>query len=291
MLRQSIPPPPDNSPIELSTTRRSRKKLFVTVAIVIIIALVSTIAVAVVFSNNGLLVQGENVTLGFKYSVGEKMDYGLRMTTSVSVQTTPGTTPQTTEQTTTGTITEEIISVEGDTFTKSVTTKISSPSSASSSYTVTMDKTGRVLNYANLPQEVQQLFSSFTTLPGFGSYFPRQEVKVGEIWSVPMNVQLNGIRYEGAINYKIVNVKEITVPAGTFNSIGIDITANNIKMSITSSGSTVELFVNYNGHLDIEKGTSRIILYDIKGTTTGTVAGETGTIKATLLMQLTQYTP
>ena len=52
--------------------------------------------------------------------------------------------------------------------------------------------------------------------------FPKEEVKVGESWQIPMNAEVSGFVMEGTATYKVSEVKTLTVPAGTYNVFKID---------------------------------------------------------------------
>jgi hypothetical protein len=288
MSENNFPPPPlQNQLTELPKIKRSRKKLWIALGLILVIASVSVVAAINYPRPNGLLGQDQPLTLSFGYTKGEVMKYSLKTITLVSVQKTPQPTAQNSTQT--ATITEEVLSVDGDNFTIRTTTTPISPSGVQSLVTMKMDKSGRIIDYGDLPSESIQLMQSMSTIPGFGSYFSRQEAKVGDSWQVPLSTQYSGISFQGTINYKIVAVKSVTVPAGTYNVVSIDITANQVKMNLASSGSSVDFNVNYNGQINLEKGTCRLIQLDMEETATATINGETGTISATMQMQLEQH--
>jgi hypothetical protein len=282
MQASQIPPPsptPENplspAPTEPQPPRRSRKKLGIAVALV---AVVAVALVAVVFlANPTFFAMGETVPLTFSYSEGEKMTYSMTMTMDLMGQ----------ETTETGTSTVEILSVQGDTYTIRTTTD--TESSPSVSYTMTMDKTGRITDYGSLPENVQQSLGSLSFLPGYGSSFPKQEAKVGESWQIPLDTEVSGVSLEGAVNCKVSEVKSLTVPAGTYNVFKMEISINNAHASSSALGANIEMTMNANGYVYLEKGTGRTIELLFEETVSGTSTGATVSVDLEMQMQLTEH--
>jgi hypothetical protein len=273
---------------KLPPTKQSKKKLWMILGIIIVIVLlVSTVAVLNFFASNGQLIDGETLSLGFSYSQGEIMDYSTQITSSLTVDGVP---QSSSSSTLTAMITQEILSTDENTYTIRTTTQTFSPSAGSSSYTVTMDKSGKIIDYGNLPAETQQMMRSMSTIPGFGSYFPKQTAKVGESWQVPINLQFSGMSFQGTVNYKIVDSGSKTVPAGTYDVISIEISAADLELTISSSTESVVFMTDYDGQIDLEKGTCRMIQLDMNVKMTATIEGETGVIDSSMLMLLEQHT-
>jgi hypothetical protein len=128
-------------------------------------------------------------------------------------------------------------------------------------------------------------------MPGYGSTFPKSEVKVGESWQIPMNSETSGVSLQGTANYKVSEVKTLTVPAGTYNVVKIDITTSNVHLSASSELTDVNLSVTLNGYVYLEKATGRTVQLQIEETVTGLgFAGISGDISVSMQMQLIQLT-
>jgi hypothetical protein len=278
----------ETQPTQLLPTKKSKKKIWMVLGLIIVIAvLVSAVAALNFTAPNGQIANAQTVSLGFSYSQGEIMEYSMQITASVTVEGVPQPSSSSTQ---TATITQEVLNTDEDTYTIRVTTKSISPSAGSSSYTMTMDKSGKIIDYGDLPAEAQQMMQSMSTIPGFGSYFPKQEAKVGESWQVPINLQFSGMSLVGTVNYKIVATNPITVPAGTYDVVSIEITSDDLKMSLTSLDESMVFQANYDGQIDLEKDTCRMIQLEMDVALTATIEGQTGTINSSMQMQLEQYT-
>ena len=60
------------------------------------------------------------------------------------------------------------------------------------SYTMKINQKGQLIELDGrpLPIDVDESFSSLFGVPGFGSYFISEEVKVGESWETPIDKYL-----------------------------------------------------------------------------------------------------
>jgi hypothetical protein len=96
--------------------------------------------------------------------------------------------------------------------------------------------------------------------------------------------------FVGTANYKIVSTKPITVPAGTYDVISIKITSDDLKLTLSSSDESVVFQANYDGQIELEKDTCRMIKLNMDVALTATIEGETGTINSSMQMQLEHHT-
>ncbi|MEM2105848.1 MAG: hypothetical protein QXV21_05215 [Candidatus Bathyarchaeia archaeon] len=229
-----------------------KKTLYLTIGLVAIV-LVSIVAF-MYFMPTGEAVA---VPLSMNYSVGERITYNV--TTLVSI---PGVTN--------AVITimrMDVLSFDGSNYTIRYTIEMSGYPSFS--FNITMNKSGYILNYTGLPPELQNLYSTLVGLPGYGAYFPKEEAKVGESWSVPIDVNMSGGRIVGTVNYGIGGVEN-----KTFSGIGgrrvfkITVSANNIQGTFTSDGTTNSFTLSLNGYIYMEYGTCLPIASSIQETVT-----------------------
>lgn len=243
-----------------------------------VIGLIAVAAVASTFTLVYLLPRGEAATvpLGLNYSVGEKMTYEITFTASAMGQT----------ESQTGTLSMEVLDFDGLNYTIRETVLFQSQEF---SYTIKMNKTGHIIDLGSLSPEFEQIYSSFVSMPGYGSYFPKEEAKVGEGWQIPIDIHADGFSLEGTVNFGISGITSITVPAGTYHVFKMDITAPNIQGAYEYSGVTVNLVASMNGYGYLENGTCRPIEFNIQESVTGISMGKTISMSMTMRMQLIEH--
>jgi hypothetical protein len=291
MESNPLPPPPEpatppSSPMTPAITQqpcRSRKKLFIAAALIAIIA-VAALAFVLASNPNLFLASGEPVPLQLNYSVGEKMTYSLTMTMSLMGQT----------ETVTGTSTMEVTNIEGDVYT--IQSSMSGLSSGSItgqniSYTMKMDKTGRIVDFGNLPESAQSVYDAFSFVPGYGASFGKVEVRLGESWQIPLNAEMGGVSMQGTANYKVTELKALTVPAGTYNVYKLEISANDIRVEANAPQTTgVSIGANMNGYVYSEKGTSQMVQMHMEESISGPVSsGISMNMAISMHMTLTEH--
>jgi len=266
---QAQPPPPK---------KPFGKKLYIIIGLIAVVAVASAF-ILINFMPKGL---GATVSLGVNYNVGEKMTYQVLITMSMMGQTV----------TKNGTISIEVLSFDGENYTIQEKVRVDSQDF---SFTVKMNKTGHIFDFtgpgdsAGLPQEFQQIYSSLSSLPGFGSYYPRLTARVGEGWQIPIDTQILGLNLSGTINYGISGVTDITVTAGTYKVFRIDISAINIHGIYQSSGVTVHLFATMNAYAYVENATSTPIEFNIQESVTASAMGQTVSMSMTILVRLKEH--
>jgi opacity protein-like surface antigen len=262
---EPVPPPPPAPPV------KSKRKLYAVLGLVCIAVVVSALLL-VFFVPRGL---GETIPYGFNYTVGEKMTYNMSVTTSGAGQSFSET----------GTVGIDVLSFDGANYTMNETASLSVlGQSQQFSYTVKMDKSGRIVEISNLPSQMQQM-SMFGMMPGFGFPSNKTEARVGETWQLPLNTNYSGIIMSGTMNYKFGDIQNITVPAGTYRAFRIDFSANNVQASTMG----VSVSITMNGQLHLEYGTCRVIDMNMQATENMTQGTQTMTMSMNMQMQLTQH--
>jgi len=261
-----MPPPPP---------KRFGKKLYLAIGLIAVIAVVSAVTFTFLLPSTGL---GAPVPLGLNYTPGEEMTYSMTITMSSMGYT----------QTATGTTTMEILSFDGENYTIRQTVHMLTPVSSEASYNLTIDKMGHIINYTGLPSSTQSLTS--LGMPGFGSYFQSNQTKVGENLQTPINMNISGIIIDGTVNYRVSEIKNMTVPGcGIYQVFKMETSANNIHATGQSSGVAVNMNMNMNGYSYMEYGTCRLIEFSIQESMTGTSAGTTMSMSMTMQMHLTEH--
>jgi hypothetical protein len=101
-------------------------------------------------------------------------------------------------------------------------------------------------------------------------------VKVGDVWKIPVNTgnASLGLTGEGTITF--AGLQQVTVPAGTFQTMQIEVTSN--VLSLHSDGSFIikildGMTLQLNGTSYIEQGTCRLIKADLTQLTTTNTPG------------------
>jgi hypothetical protein len=245
-----------------------------------IIGLIAVVAVASAFVFGYLLPKGEATTLsvGLNYSKGERMTYESKGTVSALGQTVPQE----------GAIDMEVLDFDGENYTISYTVQ---SGTQEFSYSTKVNKTGYILEYSGLPPEYQQMYSSMVGMPGFGSYFQKEEVKVGESFQIPIYLHTENFLFIGIANYRISEIKSITVPAGTYDVFRMDTTAF-LFGDYNYSGATVDLVGSMSAYGYVERGTSLPVEYNVNMQMSVSMPslGQTMNMGMTMQLQLTEHT-
>jgi len=264
-----IPTPSETLPEAVKP--RFGRKLYLVIGLVAI-AIVATASI-IVFTQFLPSATGETVPLGLNYSVGEKMTYETNITITMEATGT--------EVSQEGTLEMEVQSFDGENYTirQTMTTEL-----LEFSVTVKMNKTGYIVEYID-PPEFEQTYSSFLGAPGFGSYFPEKEVKVGESWEIPFDMGLSGIDFNGTVSYELSEITSVTVPAGTYEALKINVEGSDLRME----GMDFNVTYNINGYIYLEKATCRLIELRFDQSTTMTAMGQTQSMEMTMQMQLTEH--
>ena len=259
-----VPSPPETAPEAVKP--RFGRKLVIGLVTIAIIATASII----MFTQFLPGARGEAVTLELNYSVGEKMTYEINMTMET----------MDTEVLQEATLEMEVQGFDGENYTIRQTMTVELQEF---SFTVKMNKTGYIVEYIELPLE-QELYS-FLPVPGFGSYFTKEEVRVGESWEIPFDMELPGIDFEGTISYELSEITSLTVPAGTYETLKINIEGSNLHME----GKDFHVTWNINGNIYLEKATCRLVDLRFDQSMTTTAMDQTISMEMVMQMQLTEH--
>lgn len=273
-------PTPPEAPPEAMKPRFGRK-LYLVIGLAAI-AIIATASV-IVFTQFLPSARGENVSFEFDYSVGEKMTYEMNMTMEI----------MDTEVSMESTMEMEVISFDGENYTIRQTT--TSELQVEYSYTVKMNKTGYIVEYIELPPELNETFTSFLEefsflgAPGFGSYFPKAEAKVGESWEIPFDMELESMNFNGRINFELSEITNVTVPAGTYEAVKIDIKPSVIQISYPIEGMGYQSTLNVDGYIYVRKDVCHLFKFRIHESVTMTVNDQTVSMEMTMQMQLIEH--
>lgn len=216
--------------------------------------------------------RGETVTLELDYGVGEKMTYRITLTMEA----------MTVEFSQEATLEMEVLSFDGENYTirQTLTAELEEVS-----FEMKMNKTGHIVEGMGLPPEFEETFTSLFGVPGFGSYFPEELVRVGESWEMPLDMELPGIDFEGTISYELSEIGSVTVTAGTYEALQINIEGADLQMG----GEDFQADWDINGDIYLEKDTCRLLDLRFDQSITTTAMGQTVSMEITMQMQLTEH--
>jgi len=268
-------PPPESQPVSSASIQPPRRlggrRFYFLLGLIAVVALVSAFTLAY------LLPKGEaaSVAVGLDYSVGEKMTYEYSMSVKAMGQTV----------TQTGTMMMEVIDFDGENYTLRETTNVQG---MEYSFTVKMNKTGYILEYEDLPAQFEQTYGSLTGMPGFGLYFQKDQMKVGDNFQIPIQVQTDQFSFTGLAFYRIGEVKDITVPAGTYNAFRLETSALLIGDFGSLGTTTMTVQGGMSGYGYLEAGTCRQIEYHVSMQITVSAMSTSVSMSMTMSLQLTE---
>jgi hypothetical protein len=247
------------------------KKLYVLIAAVI--------AVAVIVGAL-LIPQGAaSIPLNVNYTVGEKMVYTT--TTSLVLNVNNSTFPSdegltSNNMTISGKETLEVLSFDGEFYTLNNTVTMTEENLPFSySTTEKMNKTGYSVLFVNLGNTSEEIpDNSLTSNQYLAQLLSKPEVKVGDTItipypSLPSNISSN-IQVTGDLTLTFKGFQDLTVPAGTYKVFRVDLTSNNLSMTIKPSlpsfrnssaptPTTITLNMDLNYQMYLEYGSMRQI--------------------------------
>jgi hypothetical protein len=272
---------------------RFRKKRYAAMAAVFAIAII-----AVAF----FIPQGQaTIPLSVDYAIGEKMMYDNTITMTLqSYNLGTSTTIQPPNSTTVnGQQTIEVAGFDGENYLLNHTTTMTVlDRSISFSMTEKMNKTGYSTYLLNVGSNQTEIPTSGLTGDSFlAQLLSKPEVKVGDTISIPYPTVSSNIQTTGDLTIKINGVEDLTVPAGTYKVFRIDMTSNNLKMTLnpptTNSSVTLSnglrMSISINSQIYLEYGTMRQIKSTMQETSSYQSSMLNMTIQMTMDMTLKQH--
>jgi hypothetical protein len=299
------PESPNLSDIPALKSKKSKrfgKKLYASIAALIAVAVI----VGAVLIPQGVA----SIPLNVNYNVGEKMIYTTATSLALDVNnsTFPTNGALTSNNVTfSGRETLEVLSFDGQFYTLNNTvtmTEGNRPFTYSS--TEKMNKTGYstiLLNLGNTSEEIPD--NSFTSNQYLSQLLNKSEVKVGDTVTIPYasiaaNLTSN-IQVSGDVTLTFKGFQELTVPAGTYKVFEVDLTSNNLMMTmqtslpssensnvLTPTTVTIKMEMNYQTY--IEYNTMRQIQSAMQETSTLQSIALNYTMRTTTNMTLNQDT-
>jgi hypothetical protein len=230
----TTPNSPDQPALNSSGFKRFGKKLYAAIAVVAVVV----IAVAL-FVPQGAAA----IPLNVDYDVGEKMIYDSKITMAFenpSLSAIMGQTQNNTSIDSTETV--EVVDFDGEYYTlnRTTTMNLNNPllgnTPLSFSMTEKMNKTGYSTYIMNLGGTSQALPDIGSTGNSFlVQLLNKPEVKVGDTITVPYpTLEIPNMQTTGDLTVTFGNIEELTTPAGTYKVFKIDMTSNNIQITVNT---------------------------------------------------------
>jgi hypothetical protein len=237
----------------------------------VIVALVAVASIYALSQFSILKVGAKTSELKLDYVVGEKMTY--EMDVVMEMFSTPVSDTMILDM--------EVQDFDGENYTINYTILVGTEQH---SFMLEMNKTGHLVGDIDLSEDLgASPFSLIPLVPGFGSYLTGEEVKVGDSWEIPFDVP--EVNLEGKISFVVTELGEVDVPAGTYDVLKISAETSGLNMETED----VQVSMEMNGVLALEKDTCRPIALDLTLSVETTLEGETRNMDMTLEIILIEH--
>jgi hypothetical protein len=224
---------------------------------------------------------GSLLDLNLNYSVGEHMTYDTtNIITNQMVNTSLSLSGITNSQSYNSTLTLDIISSGNENYriNETITTSPSLFSHPLPPITINVSKESYYNNFVAPGGPL--IFYNSSSNPTISAYLAQPTVKIGDVWKIPVNTGNASLGLTGEVRLTFAGLQDVTVPAGTFQAMRIEVTSN--VLSLHSDGSSIikvpdGMTLQLNGTSYIEQGTCRLIKADLTQLTTTNSLGIGGT--------------
>lgn len=284
MHANETPAPPETPPLTEQPaslpppSKRSRKRIYALLGIVAVAAVASALVFAFLVPQSS----GTIIPLSYNFTVGDNMTYNV--TTNMTMMGR--------NSVSTMTLSMGIVSFDGENYTINETASFPQLGpSQSFSITEKMNKTGyfTITYISGLPAGMNQTYSTGNGPLGFGTFFQKDQARVGETWQVPMGLSnLANVGPAGNLTYKFGDIQDITVPAGTYKVFRIDVSGSNLTMSSTIAGVSFSMNMSVNGQEYLEYGTCRPINFNLQENVSSQSGRQNSTMTSYIQMILAQ---
>jgi hypothetical protein len=240
--------------------KKHDRKLYASIAGLAVVLIV----LAALFIPQGA---GSPLELSLNYNVGDHMVYDTTNTVTNQIVNTSLSLPGiTNDQSFNSTLTLDVIGSNADNYVVNETI-IAVPNLFSHplpSLTLNVSKSSFYNNF--MAPGGPLIFYNSSSNPTISAYLAQPSVKVGEVWKIPVNTGNASLGLTGEVTLTFAALQDLSVPAGTFKTMRIEIASN--TLSLHSDGSSIIKIPNgvtfqLNGTSYIEQGTCRLIKADL----------------------------
>ena len=237
---------------------------------------------------------GSLLDLSLNYAVGERMVYETtNIITNQIVNTSLSLPGITNSQSYNSTLTLDIISSSNENYTvnETIATSQNLFSHPLPPITLNVSKASYYNNFVAPGGPL--IFYNSSSNPTISAYLAQPTVKVGDVWKIPVNTGNASLGLTGEVTLTFAGLQEVTVPAGTFQTMRIEATSK--VLSLHSDGSSIihipdGMTLQLNGTSYIEQGTCRLVKADLTQLTTTNTPGIARTSTLYTEKTLVEYT-
>lgn len=114
----------------------------------------------------------------------------------------------------------------------------------------------------NFIPDIPSIFINASANPIISTLLAQISVNVGDIWKIPVNTGNSSLGMTGEVTLRFAGIEDITVPAGTYRTMKIDITSNTINFHADSTSKIIGvdgMTLQINGTTYLEQGTCLLV--------------------------------
>lgn len=263
-----------SSPIIKPTLKRSRRKLYAVISVLIVVSIILASFLA-------LAPSGETMDLNLKYSIGERMVY------------------QTTGYQTHEWINTSLPSPGSDIHYNNSTIHTIKPieviGESNNLYSVNLNTQSEQTDYPpfygieNVSKNpcnsfltgygAPLIFDSASNNAELAAYYHKTSVRAGDIWTLQLSGNTS-FALVGQVTIKFAGIQELTVPAGTYRTMRIDVSSNILTYDPNGPSPVIrtkDMTLQFNGTTYLEQSTCRLIKADCSQVFTWNASGVNST--------------
>jgi hypothetical protein len=257
MFRQEKQGSASSHPGKAVCKKTSHKMFLVAAGIIAIIVIGAALSVPSLLKSPNA---GEPMSLSLNYTTGERMVYRSTATVDTEMSGSTLATPRTTSNLNNFTTYIDVLGLENGLYRINETVSIQQNPDANPSYYIATLFNVNTTNYYNyLMAPIGPYVFYNVTNPTLQAYLNQPEVKVGDVWTIPVESENTNVNTTGEVKLTFTEFQDFTVPAGTFRVMRVDITSG--PLSLNSYGLTVT--IQFHGQAYIERSTGRLIKAEV----------------------------
>lgn len=257
-----------SSPQAKSALKWSRRKFYAALsAVIVIVVLADSFIVAP---------PGEIVDLRLTYTVGERMVYDkAEVVANRSLNTSA---PET---------------MDTDTFNSTINIEVQNETGEGYLLNVNGAATNVSINplySVLLPSGTPLIFWNASSSPTLGPYLEEIAVRTGDVWTMPLDCANASLGLTGTVTVTYAGIQEVTVPAGTYRAIRIEVASSLLTVNTDSDTPYQKgMTLQFNATTYLEQTTCRLIKTELSQETHLSALGTENTASVHIEETLMQY--
>lgn len=221
-------------------------------------AIVSAVAVATILLASFIVAPpGEILDLRLNYTIGERMVY--EFTETVVNRWVNISNPQPATDTRSYVLALDIVNQTGASY---ILNQTQAPALAQleNSQPELCNESRNPLYSAVIPPGGPLIFFNASNSPTLGPYLEETSVRTGDVWTLPLNSANASLGLTGTVTVAFAGIEEVTVPAGTYKAVRIEITSSTLTVNPDSDTPYQKgMTLQFNATTYLEQGTCRLI--------------------------------